>query len=70
LHTLEKLLLNLEPESVFLADTGLNELDDDLATKVGLGLEPALLSEVGLGEASGPKLDGKTTGVEYEGIGA
>src|SRR5207253_8978700 len=70
LHALEKLLLDLEAHAVFVDDALLKNLDDDVATEVGLRLEPALFAEIRLGESTAAHLDGQATRIEHERVRA
>ena len=71
LHALEELLLHLEAHLVLARLTPFCRiLIDDRAAEVGLRLDPALLAEVGLGEAARAELDRQAARVEHERVRA
>src|ERR1051326_6154501 len=57
LDALQDLLLHLEPHLILGRDAALQRLDRDRAAQRGLGLDPALLAEIALGEPARAELD-------------
>ncbi len=69
LDPLQDLLLHLEPHRVLRRHALLEDLDRDVAPVGGLGLDPALLAQVRLGEAAGAELDRLAVLVHDERVG-